>query len=504
MPVPSQCANVFVEQGTVFIHAVANLQSTYASKATLKLTYPKSVILEETTGDSVKKADPEIVWDSGEESQQLTIHLGNIQYGQTRDIFLKASVDVAVAPCIQAELSYSRMTGEVFTVLHPRAHDLAPGLLPESEAAYHISRSLVCEFLGSIFPVESDEHHHLRDIKRKQVELRELVKSIPAKDHPDEQNKSLMKELKLEEPEGQIALAIMHVEHYRRWGKHYLLSLQNAHEKQICNSFKDPGPLQYGLKSPLFQRCRKRLDKAFDTIPPPRPHRQVSRDPPKNMEEYNDEKKGCFAARTPVRLASGRTVPIRRLRRGMEVATPAGPRTVVAVLKIPVRRAIVCRINGVLVTPWHPVSLDGKNWSFPGMMEGLSLATYSGPVYSVMLGRDSSPTAHAIRVGNFWGVTLGHGLKTGTDVRAHAFLGDYDLVKKGLLEVGVARGGTVLSGGVARNPTTGLVCGFKRYNGEAAREQPIPSSRERVRTRRTPSLGTTTTRPTKLKIKVSR
>jgi len=38
---------------------------------------------------------------------------------------------------------------------------------------------------------------------------------------------------------------------------------------QVCNSFKDPGPLMYGKESPLFIKCRDRLDEAFDALPAP-------------------------------------------------------------------------------------------------------------------------------------------------------------------------------------------------------------------------------------------
>jgi len=402
----------------------------------------------------------------------MTIHLGNIQYGQTRDIFLKISSDVDSRHLIHAELEYQRMTSEVFTI---RQHANRHGQhletpLSREEECYHISRAMVCEFLGSFFPLQNDQHTHLCDISKKQTELEELAKSIPAHECFSPRNQSLVQELQLQEPRGQIALAVMNDSYYKSWGRHYLLSLQNAHERQMCNSFKDPGPLQYGLSSPLFQNCRDRLDHAFDTIKSPVPDVE--------MKEYRQSSSSCFAAGTPVRLASGRTVPIRRLRRGMRVSTPMGPRTVAVVLKTPVRRELVCRVGGVLVTPWHPVSVDGKSWTFPAMMEGASLARYSGPVFSVMLGRDECATAHAIHVGGVWGVTLGHGLKAGVDVRSHAFLGDYERVKKALMGVGVGREGIVLSSGVARDPTTGLLCGFKRYSREVVGEHTHPRLRK--------------------------
>ena len=36
-----------------------------------------------------------------------------------------------------------------------------------------------------------------------------------------------------------------------KWGKHYLQSLQRAHELQQCNNFKDPGVQFYGTTPSL-------------------------------------------------------------------------------------------------------------------------------------------------------------------------------------------------------------------------------------------------------------
>lgn len=84
--------------GTVFIHAVASLQATFATEATLSLTYSNSLEVEETMDESVLRKDPESKQGSGEAGlMQLQIPLGNLQYGQSRDIFLrvkKATRDV--------------------------------------------------------------------------------------------------------------------------------------------------------------------------------------------------------------------------------------------------------------------------------------------------------------------------------------------------------------------------------------------------------------------------
>jgi hypothetical protein len=147
----------------------------------------------------------------------------------------------------------------------------------------------------------------------------------------------------------------------------------------------------------------------------------------------------------------------------MKVRTPRGSRRVAMVLKTPVESEILCRVGKVLVTPWHPVSSDGKLWDFPAN-EADGVVMYTGCIYSVLLERDASSFAHAIRVGDMWGVTLGHGLTTGSDVRAHTFFGDYNAVGKGLLSLPRRAHGIIIGGGVERDEETGLVTSFRQPN----------------------------------------
>jgi hypothetical protein len=146
------------------------------------------------------------------------------------------------------------------------------------------------------------------------------------------------------------------------------------------------------------------------------------------MTAYKSSSAPCFAGQTPIRLAGGdgkRHVRISSLRRGHEVATPAGPRRVAAVLVTPVCRQAMVRLEGVLVTPWHPVALptagpltgadDGNGWVFPAHAWASNLVRYTGAIYSMLLERDGDVNAYAIELGGgsdevmpFWGVTLGH------------------------------------------------------------------------------------------------
>ncbi len=316
-------------------------------------------------------------------------------------------------------------------------------------------------------------HHQKDDIAKDTAQdLRDLVTAVKGRlvRHSDPLNQSIADDIFGKDPKGQVSLAVSRSKYWNTWGRHYLPSLLHAHWRQACNSFKDSGPLQYAAHSPLFIQCRNALDTAFDSIPAPKPSNRPSRrtgswSAPIRMSMYNNANAPCFAGSTPVKLSTGRSVPIRSLRRGSEVLSPLGPRRVAAVLVTPISREILCRVGDLLVTPWHPVSLDGgKAWAFPAQVAD-SAVRYTGCVYSVLLQPDRISTAHAIHVGGVWGVTLGHGVLAGRDVRAHSFFGDFGAVVKSLRYIGVRRNGLAVGGGIRRDEKTGLVTGFRRGTG---------------------------------------
>lgn len=490
--------------GTVFVHAVANLQNTFATDATLRLAYGPQTQMVAAMGASVladgtrpvgdvpaaeQQPFPEATADTG---LRLTIPLGNIQYGQSRDVLLHfdstdpksvRGVDWSQPPLVEATITYKPVLGNEAgkyasaTITH-NLHEASS--LPEETIAYHESRAQICEFLSKLFPIDHLGEHITHKMPRETVaeSLTDLIENLPARLHADPRNQSLMQDLAGELPHGQISLALSDgTGFFHRWGRHYLPSLLNAHTRQVCNSFKDPGPLQYGTDAPLFAACRDRLDEAFDNLPPPAPSREkylaarhtqsgatspyVSAGPV-SMASYRNSSGVCFAGSTLVRLASGRDVEIRRLRRGMKLQTPVGARKVAAVLRTPVKDETLCRVGGsVLVTPWHPVSLDGKAWTFPAYTAE-SAVRYTGSIYSIMLQRDRNNDAHALRLdGGVWGVTLGHGVTAGSgDARAHVFFGDYNAVGKSLLGLTVGLRGEFIGNGVGRDSHNGLVCTF--------------------------------------------
>jgi hypothetical protein len=167
----------------------------------------------------------------------------------------------------------------------------------------------------------------------------------------------------------QIRLALTE-KYFFRWGKHFLPSIHGAHAKQQCNSFKDPGPLQYGEHSRLFIACRDRLDYIFDTLPPPKPSITITdesgsvKEVTVSMSEYRNENGNCFAAVCQVKLSNGSKAKASTLRKSTEVWTPNGGRKVVAIIATRVKEKEMCKIGQLLITPWHPIRYNAK-WVFP-------------------------------------------------------------------------------------------------------------------------------------------
>ncbi|RMZ82662.1 hypothetical protein DV738_g1611, partial [Chaetothyriales sp. CBS 135597] len=433
--------------GTVFVHAVANLFSTFAVNAVLKVEGPPDLQFGCST-----------VFNTETPSNTTSIlHLGNIQYGQSRDIIL--TYDTASAPSIKATLSYKDRFGRGYTIRPDSSSHLA-----EDEYAYHVFRSQLCDQLSALFPISASTNEHnalmpegksLEKFKLAVWLLRKFTSTISS--HPlatDPRIASLINDLTAPEGEqhGQISKAVQtsvssdnrQQNYYTRWGRHYLPSLLHAHARQVCNSFKDPGPLMYGRDSPLFIQCRDELDAAFENLPAPKPSGSQRGSSsgrtrggvgsggsgpappsaaPVRMARYHRSSNPCFSGSSKVRLDGGSLLPIEQLRPGQRIWTEAGARKVVAVLRTDSRpttdmthSSVLCRVKNLWVTPWHPVLTNKVN-----------------------NGKEED----------------------GDDIRAHAFFGDWTRVKHALDDLQVDHDGRVRCGGVLRDDKTGLVCGFQ-------------------------------------------
>ena len=111
--------------------------------------------------------------------------------------------------------------------------------------------------------------------------------------------------------------------------------------------------------------------------------------------------------------------------------------------------------NGVKLTPWHPVHVDGE-WKFPNDLGTLS--DHAMPyIYNAVVDR-----GHALNINGIDCVTLGHHLKENKVVE-HAYFGT-DAVLNDLKQMQGWNDGFIctMEGGTVRDPVTGLVTGWNQ------------------------------------------
>ncbi|WP_411023018.1 hypothetical protein, partial [Salmonella sp. s51228] len=99
----------------------------------------------------------------------------------------------------------------------------------------------------------------------------------------------------------QVSEAISREDWYKKWGKHYLLSLTRAHLLQQSTNFKDPGLQHYGGN--LFGQVRDGADEIFIKMPPPKPTIKPTTAvsaPLTSMHRYHSRGAPCFSGDSKV------------------------------------------------------------------------------------------------------------------------------------------------------------------------------------------------------------
>ncbi len=315
------------------------------------------------------------------------------------------------------------------------------GEIPEADMLAQTARNFLANVINVVMSDSGDEKLRLDD-------LRSML-SDPATYSP---MSPLLRDI-LTDLRGQVSEAVI-TKHFDRWGRHYLPSLRDAHRSQRCNNFKDPGIQHYGT-GPEFTKFRAKFNMSFSDIPPPVPtlgqvdgygggsfgsgggsgvvYRggsfgaaaacaapvQVSQ---QQMASYNDSSGPCFAGISPVHMFDGSKRLMSQLRKGDMVSTPHGPARVLCIVLTPVKSAnFVPMKGGLIITPWHPVHVDGE-WKFPINIPGMRVSEMGAKMlYNVVL-----ETIHCMTIGGVCCITLGHGFKTGAAV--HPYFGSTKVI----------------------------------------------------------------------------
>ena len=131
--------------------------------------------------------------------------------------------------------------------------------------------------------------------------------------------------------------------------------------------------------------------------------------------------------------------------------------------------------NNLLITPYHPVRVDGK-WSFPCDIKGITQLPCDF-VYSFVL-----ESGHSMEIGGIECVTYAHGFKE--EVVKHEYFGTNRIIDDLKQMQGWESGYITLAPNcLIRDPISRLVIGLKNTNNELNRKLenvPIPMNQDKI------------------------
>ncbi|PRP86125.1 von Willebrand factor type A domain containing protein [Planoprotostelium fungivorum] len=255
-------------------------------------------------------------------------------------------------------------------------------------------------------------------------------------------------------------------EAHKKWGRHFLPSIARAHQLLQCNNFKDPGVQHYGGSA--FHSLRDRMDDIFVKLPPPKPSekRIAQAQEAKNyrqlqdMRGYMNQYGGCFIGSCLISMADGRRKRVDEVKRGDEVKTSAGSSKIRCVLRSKqLGRLIICRFeDGLMLTPYHPVRLDGS-WKFPNDIVTPTIVACD-VVYTFLLEDGVSVFIDGVEC-----IALAHGIR-GDPVASHDFFGTEEISNEMRSCGGWANGTVTVKVGGWKRGEDGRVNGFEEEEEE--------------------------------------
>ena len=224
---------------------------------------------------------------------------------------------------------------------------------------------------------------------------------------------------------------------FNKWGIHYLRSLQNAYQNEICNNFKDKGVSNFSRG--IFENIRDEISDIFDDLPPPKkdvvhtttmtggmrysfPQTNVA---PTSMGVYNNPSGGCCAEGSSVLMKDGSNKLVQSILKGDKVQTKIngfiGTSEVECVVKTRCNngKENMVILGNLRITPYHPI-LEDRTWDFPitkGNVEEVDCEC----MYTFVIKNRGS-----ILVDNYLFATYGHNLRG--DIIGHEYFGTKNVI----------------------------------------------------------------------------
>jgi Mg-chelatase subunit ChlD len=222
---------------------------------------------------------------------------------------------------------------------------------------------------------------------------------------------------------GQVKLAIDQ-KYFKRWGEFYLDQLSRSLNQQIKPNFKDEGCMFGGA---IFEELVDKSSDIFNSLEPPKPslvvqqnsgnmfYRSLNLAPqaPISMSAYNDPRGGCVDAYCTIAMFNGTSKLLKDVQKFDIIKSVDNNNKVVGAKVLCVVETMIVSgyrdyvdVNGLLITPWHPIKygLHGKaeEWIFPG--EYFSSYSYtSSSMITLVL-----ENHHIMFINGVKCITLGH------------------------------------------------------------------------------------------------
>lgn len=395
--------------GTNFINLTSNVLSTKAVQTKLSIEFDNSSTTIDTT-----LLDGKYHYQKSE--NLLEIDIGNVRYGQSRDILLNINSS-SIEDC-RIKMDYIDVKQQTPKMLN-NPNILVSGI-PTEELNNQIRRVQFIELLNKILDYHRDNSF---DTIPETFRLEMMTGLEPMNQYQT----NIFKDVN-----DQVKQAISRRDWWERWGKPYLINLAKSHILQECSNFKDESLQLYGGN--LFRKCTDIIEDTFMKLPPPIPKRNVyssrgsiTPNVPVNMGNvYNNRSNPCFGGKSKVLMADNTIKLVEQLTKNDIVYTPDGNATIECVVKTNIPNNIAIDLveigDGLEITPYHPVRID--QWRFP-IDIGTIKSKKCPAVYSFVLNKH-----HIIKINGVECCTLGHNFQD-NEVIKHPYLGTslviYDL-----------------------------------------------------------------------------
>ena len=365
--------------GTVFIHFFCNLLSVALTHVSVE----------------VRSTDPKLT------IQDRLYRIGYLRPGQTRDVYI---------PYIGKSDKPNPI--EIVTIHNiGQFQPMISNGTPVSGVHFQTLRTKFITCLEQVLDCAQ---------RNEEAKAESLVAALDAELAPyskDVNIQKLREDLISTRPEkGQILKAL---QHWSKWGQHYLPSVWFAHVRQEKSSFKDASMEMYSTAD--LEAMIDSAETTFKNLAPPqasiKPRNGGTRDytAVPDMSRMMNRMGGCLVASSMVLLEDGTTrVRIDELKAGMRVYGSGMVKNLVRFDVVDTSKQMIYRLkeddahSTLGITAWHPVATNGSGWEFPCESDRFvgKVENDCDAVFNVVLeGGD------AIEVDGVKCITLGHGLK---------------------------------------------------------------------------------------------